>query len=229
VTPVACALCVNEFGRYAIPLSSSYRPAAQTVLRGDVWERDTVELLRAHADRDVVHAGTYFGDFLPGVSAVMKPGRTVYAFEPNAENHACAEWTIVLNGLDNVRLQRAALGDANTTRQMQTSWNGQALGGASRIADGEGPGYAYINAVRLDDVLPPGSDIGVLQLDVEGFEEPALAGALGTISRCRPMLILETVPEAFIASRLAPLGYRQSGVVCGNAVFQTATRCPYRP
>ena len=106
MTPVACALCTNEFGRYAIPLSSAYRPAAQTVLRGDVWERETIDLLRTHGDRGVVHAGTYFGDFLPGLSAALKPGRTIYAFEPNAENFACAEWTLSRLGHTRVEFLR---------------------------------------------------------------------------------------------------------------------------
>jgi hypothetical protein len=75
--------------------------------------------------------------------------------------------------------------------------------------------------VRLDDVLPQGADISVLQLDVEGYEGPALKGALATITRCRPTLILETVPRAFMDSHLSPLGYRRAGAVCGNAIFQT--------
>jgi FkbM family methyltransferase len=221
---VDCTLCENEFGRYAVPLSSRHRPAAQAVLRGDVWERETIDYIRAHAARDVVHAGTYFGDFLPALSAAMTPGRTIYAFEPNSENLACAEWTTLLNALGNVQLQHAALGDAKSRRQMQTTYAGRALGGASRITDtpGGGADYEDITTVRLDDVLPPESDIGVLQLDVEGFEEFALKGALGTIARCRPILILETVPDAFMDACIAPLGYQRAGAVCGNAIFQTA-------
>jgi FkbM family methyltransferase len=218
---VDCTLCENEFGRYALPLSSRYRPAAQTILHGDVWERQTIDYIRAHASRDIVHAGTYFGDFLPALSKAINPGRTIYAFEPNPENHACAEWTVLLNGLDNVRLHHAALGDVYSTRQMQTAWNGQALGGASRITDGHGADYEDITTVPLDDVLPEQADIGVLQLDVEGFEEPALTGALQTIARCRPILIVETVPEGFITSYLAPLGYQRAGSVCGNTIFET--------
>ena len=219
-----CTLCENEFGRYAVPLSSRHRPAAQVVLRGDVWERQTIDYMRAHAGRDIVHAGTYFGDFLPAVSKAIDPGRTIYAFEPNSENFACAEWTTLLNALGNVRLQQAALGDVSSTRQMQTALAGVALGGMSRITDmpkdptGD---YEDVATVRLDDVLPEQADIGVLQLDVEGFEEPALKGALETITRCRPILILETVPEAFMESSITPLGYRQAGLVCGNAIFQT--------
>lgn len=221
---VDCTLCENEFGRYAVPLSSRHRPAAQTVLHGDVWERQTIDYMRAHAGRDVVHAGTYFGDFLPALSAAMSPGRTIYAFEPNSENFACAEWTRLLNALGNVQLRHAALGDVNGRGQMQTAHAGRALGGASRITDVpiDGAGdYEDVTTVRLDDVLPKESDIGVLQLDVEGFEEAALKGALDTIVRCRPILILESVPDAFISSCVTPLGYRRAGSVCGNTILKT--------
>jgi hypothetical protein len=59
---------------------------------------------------------------------------------------------------------------------------------------------------------PIRSDIGIVQLDVEGFEEPALKGPQKTIARYRPILILESVPRAFMDSRLFPLGYQQAYV-----------------
>jgi FkbM family methyltransferase len=226
VDAVDCTLCENEFGRYAVPLSSRHRPAAQAVLAGGVWERETIDCIRAHPERDVVHAGTYFGDFLPALSTAMTPGHTVYAFEPNSENFACAEWTIALNALGNVRLQHAALGDVNSKRAMQTALAGVALGGMSRITDtsftptDRPEDYEDVTTVRLDDVLSQDADVGILQLDVEGFEEPALTGALGTIARCRPILILETVPDGFITSSLMPLGYERAGSVCGNTIFR---------
>ena len=214
---VDCTLCGNEFGRYAVPLSSRHRPAAQMVLRGDVWERQTIDYMRAHPGRDIVHAGTYFGDFLPALSATA---RTVYAFEPNSENFHCAEWTVLLNSLQNVRLRHAALSDSAVTRHLQTAYAGTPLGGMSRITDDPDGDFEDINTVRLDDVLRQDADVGILQLDVEGFEEPALAGALATIERCHPILILETVPQAFVASRLAGMGYRSVGDVCGNTIFR---------
>jgi FkbM family methyltransferase len=226
VDAVDCTLCENEFGRYAVPLSSRHRPSAQAVLNGGVWERETLDCIRAHAaDKDVVHAGTYYGDFLPALSAAMSPGRTIYAFEPSSENFACATRTVLLNTLGNVQLRHAALGDANGKQRLQTFGStGRALGGLSRITNGQTQDaglYENVTTVRLDDVLPQGADISVLQLDVEGYEGPALKGALATITRCRPILILETVPKAFMDSHLSPLGYRRAGAVCGNAIFQT--------
>ena len=35
----------------------------------------------------------------------MNAGRTIYAFEPNSENFACAKWTTLLNALSNVQLR----------------------------------------------------------------------------------------------------------------------------
>jgi FkbM family methyltransferase len=220
---VDCTLCENEFGRYAIPRSSKHRPAAQAVLKGGVWERETIEFMRARADRDIVHAGTYFGDFLPALSSAVAPGRTVYAFEPNSENYTCAEWTVLLNGLGNVQLRNAALGETNSKMQLQIGEHGSAWGGLSRIVDApaDGPDYEAVTTVRLDELLPPHADVGILQLDVEGFEQPALTGALDTIIRCRPILILESVPSAFVTAHLAPLGYRRAGEVCANTIFQT--------
>lgn len=109
---------------------------------------------------------------------------------------------------------------------MQTALAGVALGGMSRITDtsftptDRPEDYEDVTTVRLDDVLPQDADVGILQLDVEGFEEPALTGALGTIARCRTILILETVPDGFITSSLTPLGYERAGSVCGNTIFR---------
>lgn len=86
LTSVDCTLCENAFGRYCVPKSSQHRPASQEVLRGRVWERETIEFMRRHAlDRDVVHAGMFFGDFLPGLAPALAPGRKIFAFEPNPE------------------------------------------------------------------------------------------------------------------------------------------------
>lgn len=215
---VDCQLCENIYGFYAVPLSSAHRPAAQMVLSGNVWELQTIEFMRAHAaGRDVVHAGTYFGDFLPALAAVAD---TVYAFEPNTENFHCAQWTVQLNRLRNVRLHHAALGDAAAVRYLQTVHDGYVLGGMSRIVDTPVGVVEDVDAMRLDAVLPADADIAVLQLDVEGSEHPALAGALSTIERCRPIIIVETVPQALVDSHLTGLGYRRVGEVCRNTVFQ---------
>jgi hypothetical protein len=44
-------------------------------------------------------------------------------------------------------------------------------------------------------------------------------GGLKTIARCRPIIIVETVPPGFVEEHLAPLGYSQTETVRRNSVF----------
>ena len=59
-----------------------------------------------------------------------------------------------------------------------------------------------------------------MQLDVEGYEQQALAGAMRTIIRCRPILILENLPERhWFEANILRLGYRETGKLHENFIF----------
>jgi hypothetical protein len=61
---------------------------------------------------------------------------------------------------------------------------------------------------RLDDLvdLDIEAPIGLMKIDVEKHERECLAGAMATIARDRPVIILEDQVNAREA--LVPLGYR---------------------
>ena len=223
LTKIECILCENVFGRYCVPKSSQHRPAAQTVLRGEVWELDTLNFIRDRAGNgDIIHAGTYFGDFLPALSTAISSGRTIYGFEPNPENYASAEWTTALNCLTNIRLYNAGLGAERKQASLRTISNdGRVLGGASYIVEERdiGDGLLPISLLSIDTTIPLSSHVSIIQLDVEGYEAIALLGAIQTIRRCRPTIIVETVPTAFVKDYLTPLGYSLNGTSDGNTIF----------
>jgi FkbM family methyltransferase len=209
-------IAYNEHGAYCVPLAARHRPAAGRVVNGNVWEAETIDAIVARCGTgDVVHAGTFFGDFLPAISRGCADGARVWAFEPNPESHRCAQITTQLNGLTNVTLTHAALGASSGEASMKTSDDGRALGGASHIV-GDGSGTEQVPLVALDDVIPPDRDVSIIQLDVEGYELEALRGATGTIQRCSPLLMLESVPAD---PWFAALGYRPAEKVGGNTVF----------
>jgi FkbM family methyltransferase len=187
-------LARNEYGAYCVPRSSRHRPAAKAVLRCRVWEPDTIALMRSISG-DVVHAGTFFGDFLPGLAS-SRDG-IVWAFEPNRESYRCANITTELNDLQNVTLTHAALGNSPGEGSLAVSnRQGRPSGGGSRLISGAPDGRAHetVPVVTVDEVVPTDRHVGVVQLDVEGHEEHSLLGAMRTIERCRPLLILETLP-----------------------------------
>lgn len=228
---LACLVAYNDHGGYCIPRSSSHRPAAQAIVKGKVWERQTLRLIGDRAGNgDIVHAGTYYGDFLPALAASRAEGAAIWAFEPNRENFRCAEITVKINDLQDVHLFNAGLGERASEAWLTTrETSGAPLGGGCRIRPAGSAGIEAISEVvriaSIDDTVPPERAVSVIHLDVEMYEAQALTGAMGTLGRCRPLLILETVPEQpWLDRHLAPLGYVRAGMVDDNTVFECRDR-----
>jgi FkbM family methyltransferase len=198
------------------------------ILAGEIYEPQTIKFLATNcSDGDLVHAGTYFGDFLPALSRACAPGALVWAFEPNFENFRCAEITCLINGLKNVRLMHAALGEKAETRIIATTdARGAALGGASRLLGDHTMGRPgkteKVNVAPVDQLVPQERRVSIVQLDVEGQEQRALFGCLQTIIRWRPVIVVETSPDVtWFEEHLAPLGYGAGPRIHGNHVFWT--------
>jgi FkbM family methyltransferase len=220
-----CCIAYNKYGGYCLPLSSVHRPATQKILSGKVWEPKTIEIISKNCGTgDIVHAGTYFGDFLPAISRTCASHAKVWAFEPHPENYRCSVITININGLDNVEISNAGLGSQEGSMSMLIADRiGRALGGGSKLieSDHQSQGQSVrVKVLRIDDVIPSDRNISVIQLDVEGFEQQALAGAIETIRRCKPMLILESLPdEDWLSENLFPIGYKLKEKVHINSVL----------
>ena len=224
-----CSIAYNKFGGYCVPSSSCHRPAARKILLGEVYEPGTIEYMSVNCGGgDIVHAGAYFGDFLPALSNACGPDAKLWAFEPNPENYRCASITASINGLRNVELIRAGLGaERGRCKMAVADEQGRALGGASRILGPYGASdrvrCASVEIVKLDDIVPPTRRVAILQLDVEGFEQTALCGAKEVVRRSRPILILEHLPEEkWLAAEILRLGYRIAGSIHGNTVLIAA-------
>jgi FkbM family methyltransferase len=229
--PLRCTIATNRHGVYCVPASALQRPAGRLVVAGEVYEPATIELVAAHCGTgDIVHAGTYFGDLLPAFSRCLAPEAKVWAFEPNPESYRCARVTLELNGLTNVALAHAGLGAVVGRGAIQTTdGSGRPLGGCSQVvAAGVAAGCQPVEIVTVDATISPDRNVSVIQLDVEGHEVPALTGALATIRRCRPLLVLEvqagsrSLDGAWFRDEILGLGYRRIGMAHGNVVFQ----CP---
>ncbi|WP_116597732.1 FkbM family methyltransferase [Primorskyibacter marinus] len=214
----------NEFGCYCVPDGLEHRPASRAVLSGELYEPDTLRFMRKHAgDGDIIHAGAFFGDFIPALSTALAPESRLWAFEPNPANHHCARQTVAMNGLSNVTLTNAALSSRDGEVLFQTcDADGRSLGGMSKCVTEDGPGVEPVKAVMLDYVVPLDRKLSILQLDVEGHEKQALKGAWHLIHRWQPILILEYLGQAqWISRTFRGLNYTQIGKLHGNFVYAT--------
>lgn len=219
--PMDCLTGRNEFGVYCVPRAAAHRPASRAVLAGKVYEPDTIAFLRGNAaGGDIIHAGTFFGDFLPALASVANH---VWAFEPNPANHECARETVKRNTLENVSLVHAAVSDASGEVRLKVKGSfGRELGGASHLVASSDLRATAVPAVRIDDAVPGSAQVTVLHLDVEGHESLALTGAMETIRRCRPIIVLETDVSGDLKAALKALGYRRRGHVGVNTIRAVA-------
>jgi FkbM family methyltransferase len=225
-----CCVAYNKYGAYCVPVSGLQRPAALSVLAGEVWEAPTIELMTAQAQAgDIIHAGTFFGDFLPALAAACASSNNkIWAFEPNPESYQCAVITLLLNQISNVELINAGLGERQDSGQLVTSQRGRTLGGASYLLQDlndcqrstDSP-TIQVRIISIDDVIPGDRLVSAIQLDIEGYEERALTGAMRTIRKNRPLLILETLPtKEWLTENLYPLGYQIAESFMENTVIR---------
>lgn len=233
---LSAQIATNCYGAYCVPNGSAHRPVARRLLSGGVYEPDTIEYLRGHAGAgDIVHAGTYFGDFLPGIARALHPDARLWAFEPGPENYECARITALLNRMDNIELTHAALADLPGTAELKvTDAAGAPMGGRSHLDNASTQGRdPHADAVQVpvttvDTTVPAERSVSVIQLDVEGHEIPALKGALETIRRNRPILLLEIyagsnpAEDTWFDETILTLGYERREDVHKNAVYWPA-------
>lgn len=146
------------------------------------------------AGRDAVEVGSNIGVLaVPIARALAAHGRRLLAVEPQPVvfQNLCAN--LALNGLFNTVAENVACGDEPGWLSFQTYEMSlkQTINSGGISMQPDGAGNQRVRAMLLDDIVPPQMDVGLLKIDVEGFERKVLAGAVKTIERCRPIIYLE--------------------------------------
>ncbi|WP_168797802.1 FkbM family methyltransferase [Aliishimia ponticola] len=130
---------------------------------------------------------------------------TVISLEPAPDTFACLEANVHDWGLlPRVIPYMAAVGDQRDYISMGRAWGRRSI--TSKIN-----GKGNIPAVPLDAFGR--SDVALIKLDIEGYEEKALIGAQQTIETCRPFIMMEVKedePGDPLAAhrRLLSMGYK---------------------
>lgn len=148
--------------------------------------RDIVGLdaavMRASGRTAVIQAGGNLGIF---PKRLAQSFQTVYTFEPSPELFP----SLVQNAPEeNIVRFQAALGDlrqlVGTARVRRTKTHMPAHEGITHIV---GPGI--VPTLQIDDLALWVCDL--ICLDLEGYELFALRGAIQTLTRCRPVVVVE--------------------------------------
>ncbi len=185
------------------------------LLRGTPYEPLTLAFLRANLlpGDGAVLAGVNFGLHVATAARAVGPGGQVVGAEPQPAALLRARANLELNGLaPRVLLVEAALGRAPGLAPM--AWSPVDNPGAASLLD-EGAGF-IAPVVRLESLLSllGGRPFRLLLLDVQGYEQEALAGLdlaegpeLVVLELDRDFLARAAGPPGEIAARLEAAGY----------------------
>lgn len=142
--------------------------------------------------KDAIEIGANIGTHTVSIAKQLANfGRRLLAVEPQpiVFQNLCAN--LALNGLLNVLAENAACSNVNGYLTFETPDYRQAnnSGGVSMQEDGSGD--QIVRAVTLDELVPRNFEVGLIKIDVEGFEQKVLEGAANTLKDFRPVLYLE--------------------------------------
>ena len=163
---------------------------------------------------------------MPALSINCDEESKIWAFEPIKEHYKCASITLLLNKIENVNLSHAGLGNINKPHIMMVKdEDGRSLGGGSLVIGNQenidSESIESIDIVCLDEYIPKDRSISIIHLDIEGFEQQALEGAMMLIKKNLPVLILETLPDNnWLRDHLFSIGYKVEREILGNTILE---------
>jgi FkbM family methyltransferase len=178
--------------------------------------------VRKHGDPEIAHLPRLVGEGRRAIDIGANRGVYSYwlsrccdhveAFEPNPDP---AE-RIRRSAIANVHLHDEALSDCKGEAEFRVPrhYRGGVDHPGGRLGDIDDAGVAArftTLLARLDDFTF--SDVDFIKIDVEGHEEKVLDGAMETIGRCRPAVLIELEERhnpgcvARVRDRFAGLGY----------------------
>ncbi len=152
---------------------------------------------------NTLDVGAHIGTAATRASRQVGPQGCVIAFEPTPENHRLLLENLRHNGCGNVRVSPTAVSSHAGVRAFRVSRVGASGGSAleplemAMATNRVHSEIIEVECVTLDGVVGQLSlpSVDLLKIDVEGHELQVLVGAIDTLRRFHPRIVLETDPR----------------------------------
>jgi FkbM family methyltransferase len=186
-----------------VPVDYSDLVQRELFLHGEYEPETTRELLTlVRPGQTVVDVGANIGYYTLVLAKAVGPGGTVHAFEPVPRLFATLCRNVDSNGFGNVVAEKRACWSAAGEFEIYEAAGGNS--GKSSLFEQHAQGIQghHVQAITIDQYSREKrlDVVNLIKIDVEGAETDVLEGATETIQRCRPILVLEVVPQ-FLEAR----------------------------
>ena len=164
----------------------SMRPNAEVLLRKIVFQLFQSNLI--DKNKSVIDIGGWIGDNSLVWATLLKSNGTVYSVDPSSNNLAFIQKVASINSISNLELIKAICSDTSNSPVKKIGSIDHAQFSTSNVSS-----RSTFLTTTLDDVIPfdKHTEIGLLHLDVEGFEEKVLLGAKSILIKSKPVVIFE--------------------------------------
>ncbi len=187
---------------------------SSSLIYADWPEFEEFQFIRSHLNRNhiVLDVGANVGHVSLLLSDIVGD-RNIYAFEPTPVTYRRLTRNWQLNGWETDQLFSVALGSEDGTTEIPDVTHPDTMNSVAHRHGTQTPLVA-IPMSPLDSFRDrwKGRRIGLLKIDVEGFEDQVFAGAKNTLKEDRPELLmfesLDGAPDEAIVSVLTAADYQ---------------------
>ena len=167
----------------------------------EVWEPYMHTIFEKYIDKKsiVVECGCHIGTHTVKMASLCDK---LYGFEPMPETYEVLNKNIVLNNITNAIIYKK--GVADKTGFTKYSWSLDDNPGASGLDNNP---MGIPPRIRTTDKIIPVElttidslnldRLDFMKIDVEGYEQLVIEGAMNTIKKCKPVIIMEVWKDHF--------------------------------
>jgi len=191
----------SVYGKFIVPRTCLFQ-AESLVKTGRTHIEDELANIFAivdtlPADAIIVDGGANIGFFtIPVANRTQGRGTRIIAFEPQRQLFQAQGGSLALNGYNHVYLHNVGLASDPGIAQLPKidysvaqDFGTVKLSGDTTVDEDGWMSDRVVDITSIDAMDLPGLDF--FKLDVEGYEIPALTGAINTIQKYRPWIWVE--------------------------------------
>lgn len=164
---------------------------------------NTMALINNTKFNTILDIGSNFGFLSLVWSKTLASKGQVYGFEPNPQTYKCFKRSVALNNLNNIKIENVAVGSNMGATDIYIN------NSTSNILEKTG-NKAQATLITIDQYYIKESikKCDMIKIDVDGYELEVLIGAINTIKKFKPVLIIETNESMEVVDFVRSLGYK---------------------